>query len=143
MVYLNRRLTGNQHQLVGLGLQLSAAALHHLGRPFCQADKEGIHFLAHFGGSAKASVGRNLFANPIPDGLERLIILHLESVGRHNDYNGSINVGGPKIPNAFFPVPGKRYSVPAEPVPRTAPGRCAIPGEPAERVSFPGEAPSG
>jgi len=74
MVCFNRRLTGNKQQLIGLALQLSAAALHQFSRPRSQPNKEGIHFLAHFGSGAKAGVSRDFFPNPIPDGLIRVEI---------------------------------------------------------------------
>ena len=81
MVCFNRHLTVNKQQLIGLALQVSEAALYHFSHPLSQSNKEGVYFLSHFGGVAKAGVGHNFFPNPIPDGLIRveigiIVIIH-------------------------------------------------------------------
>jgi hypothetical protein len=79
--------------LIGLGLQLSAEALHRLSRLCCQPKDEGIHFLAHFGGGAKAGVGRNFFPNPISDDLIR------DEIGAvtHQSDQAQLEVRGGKV----------------------------------------------
>ena len=61
--------SGLRHQSVGQCLELPTAALFDFFSTVSQAGKEGIDLVTDFGGFVKASIRRDIFANPVPNGL--------------------------------------------------------------------------
>ena len=86
MVGLTEQLTGCFHECVGLGLQVTKAALFDFGCVLGESSKEGIDLLAHFGCRAKADVGSYVFADPFLDGFVRV---EIRAVARQCDQTQS------------------------------------------------------